>query len=102
MYAVVEIAGQQFKVTKSDKLQVPKIESEVGNKLTFDKVLLVGDDNQTKVGSPYVGGSQVEAKVLGHGKDDKVTVFKKKRRKGYKVLKGHRQAFTELEILGIG
>lgn len=101
MYAVVEIAGQQFKVSKSDKLQVPLLEAEAGKKVTFEKVLLIGDDKKTTVGAPYVQGSQVEAKVLGHGKDDKVMVFKKKRRKGYKVLKGHRQSFTEVEILKI-
>lgn len=101
MYAVVEIAGQQFKVSKSDKVQVPRLQVEEGKKVTFERVLLVGDDKQTKIGAPYVAGSQIEAKVLSHGKDDKVTVFKKKRRKGYKVLKGHRQAFTEVEILKV-
>jgi large subunit ribosomal protein L21 len=97
-YAVVEIAGQQFKVSKSDTIHVPKIESEVGQKLTFGKVLLVGDDKQTKIGAPYLDGTQVEAKVVGHVKDDKVTVFKKKKRKGYKVHRGHRQMYTEIEI----
>ena len=97
-YAVVEIAGQQFKVAKSDTIHVPKIESKVGEKLTFDKVLLVGDDKETKIGAPYVAGMQVEAKVVGHVKDEKVIVFKKKKRKGYKVRRGHRQQFTELEI----
>ncbi|GJQ20518.1 MAG: hypothetical protein HBSIN02_08730 [Bacteroidia bacterium] len=101
MYAVVEIAGQQFKVSKSDKVQVPRLQVEEGKKVTFERVLLVGDDKQTKIGAPYVAGSQIEAKVLSHGKDDKVTVFKKKRRKGYKVLKGHRQSFTEVEILKV-
>lgn len=102
MYAVVEIAGQQFKVAKSDKLQVPALKAEAGKTVTFEKVLLIGDDNRITIGAPYVQGSQVEAKVLGHGKDDKVMVFKKKRRKGYKVLKGHRQGFTEVEVLKVG
>ena len=98
MFAVVEIAGQQYKVSKADKVIVPLLETKVGSKVTFDKVLLVGDDNLTKLGTPYVSGASIEAKVLGHVKDDKVTVFKKKKRKGYKVLKGHRQQYTEIEI----
>lgn len=102
MYAVVEIAGEQFKVSKSDKLQVPLLETKAGQTVKFEKVLLIGDYKKTTIGAPYVQGSQVEAKVLGHGKDDKVLVFKKKKRKGYKVLKGHRQAFTEVEILSVG
>ena len=102
MYAVVEIAGQQYKVAETDKIMVPKLESEVGMKLTFDKVLLLGDDKQTKIGTPYLSGSQVEAKVLGHSKDDKVLVFKKKKRKGYRVLRGHRQKFTEIEVVKVG
>jgi len=101
MYAVVEIAGQQYKVSKSDTIHVPKLESEPGQKLTFDKVLLIGDDKQTKIGAPYIQGTQVEAKVVGHVKDDKVTVFKKKKRKGYKVRRGHRQQYTELEIVKV-
>ncbi len=98
MYAVVEIAGQQFKVAKSDKLFVPKIESEVGAKLKFDKVLLVGDEKETKIGTPLVAGSYVEAKVVGHRKDEKVLVFRKKKRKGFKVRRGHRQQYTEIEV----
>ncbi len=98
MFAVVEIAGQQYKVTKADTIHVPKLESEVGQKVTFDKVLLVGDDKQTKIGSPYISGTQVEAKVVKHLKDDKVIVFKKNRRKGYKVRRGHRQEYTTIEI----
>ncbi len=98
MFAVVEIAGQQYKVAKADKVIVPLLETKVGSKVTFDKVLLVGDDAQTKLGTPYISGASIEAKVLGHVKDDKVLVFKKKKRKGYKVLKGHRQQYTEIEI----
>ncbi|MGA3245302.1 MAG: 50S ribosomal protein L21 [Bacteroidota bacterium] len=98
MFAVVEIAGQQYKVAKADKVIVPLLETKVGSKVTFEKVLLVGDDNQTKLGTPYVSGASIEAKVLSHVKDDKVIVFKKKKRKGYKVLKGHRQQYTEIEI----
>ncbi|HTY35699.1 MAG TPA: 50S ribosomal protein L21 [Bacteroidota bacterium] len=98
MFAVVEIAGQQYKVAQSDKVLVPLLETKVGSKVTFDKVLLVGDDSKTKLGTPYISGAMIEAKVLSHVKDDKVTVFKKKKRKGYKVLRGHRQQYTEIEI----
>jgi large subunit ribosomal protein L21 len=98
MFAVVEIAGQQYKVAKDDKIFVPLLESKIGTKVTFDKVLLVGDDSLTKLGTPYVSGASIEAKVLSHVKDDKVEVFKKKKRKGYKVHRGHRQQYTEIEI----
>jgi large subunit ribosomal protein L21 len=94
----VEIAGQQFKVAKADKIFVPKLESEVGAKVKFEKVLLIGDEKQTQLGTPYVTGATIEAKVLGHLKDDKVIVFKKKKRKGYKVRRGHRQQYTQIEI----
>jgi len=98
MFAVVEIAGQQYKVSKADRIYVPLLESEVGSKVSFEKVLLLGDDKTTKIGTPVINGSVVEAKVLEHVRDDKVTVFKKKRRKGYKVRRGHRQHYTEIEI----
>lgn len=98
MFAVVEIAGQQYKVAKSDKLYVPKMKSEIGAKVTIDKVLLVGDEQKTTVGAPYIKGASVEAKVLGHMQDDKVTVFKKKKRKGYRVRRGHRQQYTQIEV----
>jgi len=98
MFAVVEIAGQQYKVSKADKIFVPKLESEVGAKVKFEKVLLLGDEKQTKLGTPYLSGASIEAKVLSHVKDDKVEVFKKKKRKGYRLHKGHRQQYTEVEI----
>ena len=98
MFAVVEIAGQQFKVSKADRIYVPRLESEVGAKVTFDRVLLLGDEKNTKIGAPVLTGSAVEAKILEHVRDDKVIVFKKKRRKGYKVRRGHRQQYTEIEI----
>jgi len=98
MYAIVEIAGTQVKVAKAEKVSVPKLSSEVGATVKFDKVLLKGDDSKTTVGTPYLSGSYVEAKVLGHDRDDKVIVFKKKKRKGYKVRRGHRQDFTRVEI----
>jgi large subunit ribosomal protein L21 len=97
MYAIVDISGKQFKVQKDTTLYVPRQQAEVGDTLTFDRVLLVsGDDVQ--VGAPTVSGASVTAKVLGHLKGDKVIVFKKKRRKGYRVKNGHRQPFTKVSI----
>jgi large subunit ribosomal protein L21 len=101
MYAVVEIAGQQYRVNPSEKLYVSKLENEVDSVVKFDKVLLLSDDKSVKVGNPVVAGSSVEAKVLGHMKDDKVIVFKKKKRKGYRVKRGHRQQYTQIEITSI-
>ena len=98
MFAVVEISGQQFKVSPTQKLFVPKLPSDAGSKVKFEKVLLVGDDKKTTVGTPFVKGAAVEATVLRHVKDEKVIVFKKKKRKGFRVRKGHRQQFTEIEI----
>lgn len=98
MYAIVEIAGQQFKVEKDQKIYTHRLEGETGSELTFDKVLLLGDNDDVKVGAPTVDGASVKAKILGHLKGDKVIVFKKKRRKGYKKKNGHRQALTQLEI----
>lgn len=101
MFAIVEIAGQQYKVNPAEKLYVPRLEGEVGSSVKFDKVLLLSDDKAVKVGSPNVSGASVQAKVLAHVKDDKVIVFKKKRRKGYRVKRGHRQQYTHIEIVSI-
>jgi large subunit ribosomal protein L21 len=98
MYAVVEIAGKQFKIANSDRIRVPKLDAEIGKKVEFEKVLLLADNGTVKVGNPTVEGAKVEAMVLSHGKDEKVIVFKKKRRKGYRVKRGHRQPFTEIEV----
>lgn len=98
MYAIVEIAGQQFKVEKDRKLYVHRLKDDEGSSLSFDKILLVDNDGQVKVGTPVVEGAQVKAKILRHLKDDKVIVFKKKRRKGYKVKNGHRQYLTQIAI----
>ena len=98
MYAVVEIQWIQFKVSKSEKLFVNRLNGKEGSKISFDKVLLVDDGKNVLVGRPNVEGASVEAKILSHQKDDKVIVFKKKRRKGYKVKNGHRQLITELLI----
>ena len=101
MYAIVEIAGQQFKVAKDQKVFVHRLATEEGKKVSFDNVLLIGDDNKVTIGAPAIGGAQVGAKVLRHLKGDKVIVFKKKRRKGYKVKNGHRQALSEIVIESI-
>jgi large subunit ribosomal protein L21 len=101
MYAIVEISGKQFKVEKKQKLFVNRLEAAEGKKISFENVLMVNDGSKLSVGSPKVSGAQVDAKVLKHLKSDKVIVFKKKRRKGYKVKNGHRQAITEIEISDI-
>ncbi|HDR51527.1 MAG TPA: 50S ribosomal protein L21 [Mariniphaga anaerophila] len=101
MYAIVEIAGQQFKVEKEKKLYVHQLEANEGDSVDFDKVLLVDNDGKVAVGTPTVNGAKVTAKVLEHVKGDKVLVFKKKRRKGYKKLNGHRQQFTQIQIENI-
>ncbi|MBD10442.1 MAG: 50S ribosomal protein L21 [Flavobacteriaceae bacterium] len=101
MYAIVEIAGQQFKVAKDQKVFVNRLSTEEGKNVDFDNVLLIGDGDNVTVGAPAIDGAQVSAKVLKHLKGDKVIVFKKKRRKGYRVKNGHRQALTEIVIESI-
>ena len=101
MYAIVEISGKQFKVEKKQKLFVNRLDVAEGKKISFDNVLMVNDGSKSSIGTPNVSGVQVDAKVLKHLKSDKVIVFKKKRRKGYKVKNGHRQAITEIEISDI-
>ena len=98
MYAIVEIAGQQFKVAKDQKLFVHRLQDKEGSKVSFDKVYLLDDGKKVTVGAPAISGAAVEAKVVGHLKGDKVIVFKKKRRKGYRVKNGHRQALTQLMV----
>ena len=101
MYAIVEIEGHQFKVSKDLKVYVNRLASEEGSKITFDKVLLLDDNGTITLGAPAIEGASVEAKVLQHLKGDKVIVFKKKRRKGYKKRNGHRQYLTQIVIEGI-
>ncbi|MBC3845914.1 50S ribosomal protein L21 [Winogradskyella echinorum] len=101
MYAIVEIAGHQFKVEKDQKVFVNRLSTEEGKKVSFDNVLLIGDGNNVTLGAPAIDGAQVSAKVLKHLKGDKVIVFKKKRRKGYRVKNGHRQSLTEIVIESI-
>ena len=105
MYAIVDIAGQQFKVKAGQKLKVHRLEAEEGKHVELGNVLLVSNGSTVSVGTPTVDGARIAAKVLSHGKGDKVLVFKKKRRKGYKKMNGHRQYLTELwieSILGKG
>jgi large subunit ribosomal protein L21 len=102
MYVIVEIAGQQFKVEEGKKIFVHRLEAEVDSILEFDKVLLVEDNDKVLVGEPTVDNFIVEGKVLDHVRGDKVIVFKKKRKKGYRVKNGHRQNFSQIEIIGIG
>ena len=101
MYAIVEIAGHQFKVEKDQKVFVNRLSTEEGKKVDFDNVLLIGDGDNVTVGAPAIDGALVGAKVLRHLKGDKVIVFKKKRRKGYRVKNGHRQALSEIVIESI-
>ena len=101
MYAIVEIAGQQFKVEAEKKLFVHRLEAAEADVVDFDKVLLVDNDGTVSIGTPVIKGAKVSAKVLEHLKGDKVLVFKKKRRKGYKKLNGHRQHFTKIQIENI-
>jgi large subunit ribosomal protein L21 len=97
MYAIVEIAGQQFKVAKDQKVFVHRLQGNEGDKVTFDKVMLL-DNGTVTIGAPAIDGAAVVAKILGHMKGDKVIVFKKKRRKGYRKKNGHRQHFTQIQI----
>ncbi len=101
MYAIVEIAGQQFKVQKDRKVFVHRLANNEGETLEFDNVLLIDNNGDVKVGAPLVSGAKVSAKVVSHLRGDKVLVFKKKRRKGYQKLNGHRQDLTEILIQDI-
>ncbi len=101
MYAIVEIAGQQFKVQKDQKIYVHRLDAEEGKKVDFDKVLLVDNGGDVQIGAPAIKGAKVSAKVEEHVKGDKVIVFKKKRRKGYRKKNGHRQQFTAITIKDI-
>ncbi len=102
MFAIVDIAGQQFKVEKNQEIYVHRLQAEEGSDVTFDKVLLLNGDSDVEIGAPYISNVTVSAKVLAHLKGDKVLVFKKKRRKGYRKLNGHRQYFTKIQIGSIG
>lgn len=101
MYAIVEIAGQQFKVQKDQKIFVHRLSAEAGSKVEFDRVLLVENGGKVNVGAPAIAGAKVTAEVVDHVKGDKVIVFRKKRRKGYEKKNGHRQSFTQITIKDI-
>jgi|SRR3989304_1656272 len=102
MFAVVNIAGQQFKVSENNTYYVPRLSKGPKKNITFKDVLILSDDKSIQVGNPMVKGAKVTAKVLEHIKDDKVIVFKKKRRKGYRKFNGHRQQLTKIEVTKIG
>jgi len=102
MFAVVDIARQQFKVSEKTKYYVPRLKEDIDAEVKFGNILLFGDDKGTKVGNPFLSGVSVTAKVLEHVKDDKVIVYKKKRRTGYQKKNGHRQQLTRIEITKIG
>ena len=102
MFAVINVAGEQFKVSENNSYYVPKLAGEIDSEVTFDKVLLLSDGKETQVGAPTLEGKKVQAKILEHLKDDKVIVFKKKRRKSYKKTRGHRQFLTRIEVTKIG
>ena len=101
MYAIVDIAGQQFKVEKDKEIFVHRLEGEEGDNVNFEKVMLIEDGDAVNVGKPFIEGAAVSAKIVSHLKGDKVTVFKKKRRKGYKVANAHRQYLSNIHIDGI-
>jgi len=101
MFAIINVLGDQIKVLENNKYYVPRLKEKVDSEVTFNSVLMVGDAKNLKVGTPEVKGAKVTAKVLEHVRDDKVIVFKKKIRKGYKKKAGHRQQYTKIEVLKI-
>jgi large subunit ribosomal protein L21 len=101
MYAIVEIAGQQFKVEEGQKIFVHRLEAEIGSDVEFEKVLLIDDDGKITIGEPVIADFIVDGRILNNARGDKVIVFKKKRKKGYQVRNGHRQNFTQVEIVSI-
>jgi large subunit ribosomal protein L21 len=101
MYAVIKTGGKQYKVAPGEKVKVEQIAAEVGAQVVLDQVLLLGDGADVRLGQPTIAGASVNATVLGHGRGEKVTIFKMRRRKHYQKHQGHRQGFTELKIEGI-
>jgi large subunit ribosomal protein L21 len=101
MYAVVKTGGKQYRVVAGEKIKVEQIPADVGAEITLDQVLMVGEGESVKIGAPLVAGATVTAKVIAHGRHDKVNIFKMRRRKHYQKHQGHRQNYTELEIAGI-
>jgi large subunit ribosomal protein L21 len=101
MYAVIKTGGKQYRVSAGTKIKVEQLPADVGAEVTLDEVLMIGSDGDVKLGKPLLSGAAVKAKVLSHGRGDKVRIFKMRRRKHYRKTQGHRQNFTELEIVGI-
>lgn len=101
MYAIVEIAGKQFKVQPEDKIVVPLLNSEVGSEVEFDRILAINDNGKTTFGKPIIKNKKIVAKVEEHGREKKILVFKMKRRKGYRKMRGHRQGFTKITVQSI-
>ncbi len=101
MYAVIKTGGKQYRVSAGEKLKIEQIPADIGSEIVLDQVLMVGDGEAVKLGAPLVPGAAVKAKVLGHGRGEKVRIFKLRRRKHYRKSQGHRQNYTEIEILGI-
>lgn len=101
MYAVVKTGGKQYRVAAGEKIKVEQIPADVGAEITLDQVLMVGEGESVKIGTPLVTGATVRAKVIAHGRHDKVNIFKMRRRKHYRKNQGHRQNYTEIEIAGI-
>ncbi len=101
MFAIIDVHGDQIKVLEKRKYNVPRLDSKVDSEVTFNSVLMIGDEKKVKIGTPEIKGAKVNDRVLEHIKDDKVIVFKKKIRKGYKKKRGHRQQYTKIEVLKI-
>ena len=101
MYAIIRSGGKQYRLAQGQTVRVEKLDGEIGQAVVLDQVLLVGGDGETRVGQPLVGGAQVAAEIVDQGRARKITVFKKKRRKGYHKKQGHRQSYTELRVTGI-
>ena len=101
MYAIINISGKQYKAIPGSRLRVPKQDGDLGKVLTFDKVLLTNDGKNTEIGNPLIKGFSVTATIINHGRDKKILVYKKKRRKGYQRKNGHRQWYTEIEFNSI-
>lgn len=101
MYAIIRTGGKQFRAEPGQTIRIPSLGAEVGDKVTFDDVLVARTDDEVRVGSPVVAGARVEGEVLAHGKDAKIIVFKRKRRKNYRRKQGHRQKYTEVQISDI-
>jgi large subunit ribosomal protein L21 len=102
MYAVIKTGGKQYRVAAGDKLKVEKLTGDVGSSVTFDQVLMVADGDNVTIGAPLISGATIPAKIVSHGRGDKVMIFKFRRRKHYRKTQGHRQDYTEIEIGAIG